>query len=48
MVWLEGNEGFLKNGAAEAFVVLFLHGAQLVLRSIVLIVLDLVCHLEGC
>ena len=36
---MEGNEGSLKDGA-EAFV-LFLRGAQLVLRSSVLTVLDL-------
>jgi hypothetical protein len=36
---VEGNEGSLKDGA-EAFV-LFLRGAQLVLRSSVLTVLDL-------
>ena len=36
---MEGNGGFLEDGA-EAFV-LFLRGAQLVLRSTVITVLDL-------
>jgi hypothetical protein len=37
---VEGNEGSLKDGA-EAFLVLFLRGTQLVLRSSVFAVLDL-------
>ena len=41
MVCLEGNGGSSKDGA-EAFVLFRLHGAQLVLRLIVLTVFDLI------
>jgi hypothetical protein len=43
---VEGNGGSLKDGA-EAFV-LFLRGAQLVLRSSVLTVLKVICHVGEC